>query len=42
MFKTPMTFSPRMNGDLARPSPSRVELWKQELGLNGRSLDNAF
>ena len=38
MFKTPMSFSPRVTGDQARPSPSRFELWKEQLGLDGNSF----
>lgn len=30
-----MTFTPRLVGEQARPSPSRIELWKEELGLDG-------
>ena len=35
VFKTPMTFSPRLVGNGAKPSPSRCELWKQQLGFDG-------
>ncbi|XP_078608342.1 kinesin-like protein KIFC3 isoform X1 [Branchiostoma floridae x Branchiostoma japonicum] len=35
VFKTPMTFSPRNTGQ--RATPSRQELWKQELGLDALS-----
>ena len=31
-FHTPMSFSPRA---AAKPSPSREEIWKQELGFEG-------
>ena len=34
VFKTPMTFSPRIVGDQVKPSPSRMELWKEQLGLD--------
>ncbi|CAH1774176.1 unnamed protein product [Owenia fusiformis] len=34
VFKTPMTFSPRLAGEQAKPSPSKFELWKEELGLD--------
>ena len=33
-----MTFSPRLQGEIARPSPSRYELWKEELGIDGKTL----
>ena len=35
VFRTPMTFSPRVAGEVARPSPSKFEVWKQQLGLDG-------
>ncbi|XP_013396814.1 kinesin-like protein KIFC3 [Lingula anatina] len=34
VFKTPMTFSPRLVGEQARPSPSRVDVWREQLGLD--------
>ncbi|KAL3858962.1 hypothetical protein ACJMK2_009207 [Sinanodonta woodiana] len=34
VFKTPMTYSPRIVGNKPVPSPSRQDLWKQQLGLN--------
>ncbi|KAK3600577.1 hypothetical protein CHS0354_020969 [Potamilus streckersoni] len=34
VFKTPMTYSPRIVGNKPVPSPSRQDLWKKELGLN--------
>ncbi|XP_070574041.1 kinesin-like protein KIFC3 isoform X3 [Ptychodera flava] len=37
VFKTPMTFSPRLDGQRARPSPSRHEMLMEELGLNDMS-----
>ncbi|XP_077982296.1 kinesin-like protein KIFC3 [Glandiceps talaboti] len=41
VFKTPMTFSPRLDGHQhARPSPSRHELLMEELGLDGISDGN--
>ena len=36
VFKTPMSFSPRLQGNNAVPSPSRIELWRHELGLVGK------
>lgn len=35
VFRTPMTFKPRIVGNRPVPSPSREEIWKQELGLEG-------
>ncbi|XP_060066424.1 kinesin-like protein KIFC3 [Ylistrum balloti] len=44
VFKTPMTYSPRVLGSNGKPipSPSRAELWRQQLGLNDdpNSTDN--
>ena len=37
VFKTPMTFSPRLFGDVARPSPSRNEMLKAQLGFDGNA-----
>lgn len=33
VFKTPMSFKPNLVGNKPVPSPSRQEMWKQELGL---------
>ncbi|XP_060596293.1 kinesin-like protein KIFC3 isoform X2 [Ruditapes philippinarum] len=33
VFRTPMSFKPRIVGNKPVPSPSREEIWKQELGL---------
>ncbi|XP_053402690.1 kinesin-like protein KIFC3 [Mercenaria mercenaria] len=33
VFRTPMSFKPRIVGNRPVPSPSREEIWKQELGL---------
>ncbi len=37
-----MTFSPRLQGEIARPSPSRYELWKEELGIDGKTFLFSF
>ncbi|XP_006814107.1 kinesin-like protein KIFC3 [Saccoglossus kowalevskii] len=37
VFRTPMTFSPRLDGQKARPSPSRREMFMEELGLDSIS-----
>ena len=34
VFKTPMTYSPRIIGNKPVPSPSRAEIWKQQLGFD--------
>ncbi|CAG2246937.1 KIFC2_3 [Mytilus edulis] len=34
VFKTPMTYSPRIVGNKPVPSPSRAEIWKQQLGFD--------
>ncbi|KAL5022914.1 hypothetical protein ScPMuIL_002069 [Solemya velum] len=34
VFRTPMTYSPRLVGNKPVPSPSRAEIWKEQLGLN--------
>ncbi|KAH3772055.1 hypothetical protein DPMN_173387 [Dreissena polymorpha] len=33
VFRTPMTFKPRIVGSRVVPSPSRAEIWRQQLGL---------
>ena len=35
VFRTPMSFKPRLVGNKPVPSPSRQEIWKQQLGLTG-------
>ena len=34
-----MAFKPRMAGNKVVPSPSRAEIWKQQLGLAGKQLN---
>lgn len=36
-----MSFSPRLQGDKARPSPSRFELWKEQLGIDGKFINHS-
>lgn len=36
VFRTPMSFKPRMLGNKVVPSPSRNEIWKQQLGFTGK------
>jgi hypothetical protein len=33
-----MTYSPRIIGNKPVPSPSRAEIWKQQLGFDGKFL----
>ena len=42
MFKTPMTFSPHVRGAPVQPSPSRIELWREELGIAGNKAFSDF
>ena len=33
VFKTPMQFHQTPGGDGGKPSPSRIDLWREQLGL---------
>ncbi len=35
MFQTALTFSPRLAGEMSKPSPSKFEMMKADLGLDG-------
>ena len=35
MYRTPMSYKPLLVGNRPVPSPSRQEIWRQELGLTG-------